>query len=70
MDDTTSAVIMALDNDLVQITAMGRLYFVTRREFERLEAHSRMIDEMVYRDAKLSEIRHVFDEASGVEVQT
>ncbi|MBI3433186.1 MAG: hypothetical protein HY018_13365 [Hydrogenophilales bacterium] len=64
MDDTTSAVIMAPDNDLVQVTAMGRLFLVTRGEFERIAVHSRMIDEMMYRDAKLSDIRHVFDDAA------
>lgn len=63
MEETRKSLIaMTLDYDIIQISALDKLYLVTHAEFARLERHSAMLHELVYANAMLSTIQHIFDE--------
>lgn len=57
-----SLIAMTLDYDIIQIAAFDRLYFVTPADFARIERRSQMLRDLVYSNATLSTIQHIFDE--------
>jgi len=57
-----SVVTLAANNDIVELLAYGRLYWVTRKRFEEIEKVSRMLGTAISRGASLSTVQHIFDE--------
>lgn len=57
-----SVVMLAANNDIVELLAHGRLYCVTRKRFEEIETVSRTLGTAISRGASLSTVQHIFDE--------
>ena len=62
-----SVITLAANNDIVEIVAHGRLYWVTRKRFEEIEIASRMLDAAISRGASLLMLQHIFDEPGTFE---
>ena len=67
MKTNPGVITLAANNDVVEILAYGRLYWVTRKRFEEIEATSRMLEAVISLGATLSTVQHILDEPETFE---
>lgn len=62
MDTQRGLVALVANNDVIEVRALGRVYWTTRGQFEGLEKLSMLLESAIAQGADLSTIRHIFDE--------